>query len=203
MADEFSYETISTTGEGIYREKGSRFLAWAIHIRSEDEVKEHIRNFRTVHPDAVHVCSAYLLKKDKGEGRSSDDGEPSGTAGRPMLNQIYSSGLENILVVAVRYYGGIKLGTGGLINAYKTVAKEAISSAEITTVELSQTLNIKFPFSLEGKVNSLLKKYKLETGNKQYETNCQMEIHIPLSVWNNAYEELMSVHGLEIMETEA
>lgn len=108
---DFHFTTIAEGGESIYRDKGSRFIGYALPIKSEAEAKQIINRFREQHPDAVHVCYAYVLKKDNGEGRSSDDGEPSGTAGKPILNQIFSTGFEDVLVAVIRYYGGIKLGT--------------------------------------------------------------------------------------------
>ena len=133
---DFHFTTVARPGESQYREKGSRFLAWALPVRSEAEAKAHIARFWQEHPDACHVCYAYLLKKDKGEGRAHDDGEPSGTAGKPILNQILSSGYEDVLVAVVRYYGGVKLGTGGLVQAYKTAARDALSDAQTVTVTL-------------------------------------------------------------------
>ena len=192
------YTTVSLPGESLYREKGSRFIGWALPVKSEAEVKERLRAYRDGHPDAVHVCYAYLLRKDKGEGRSSDDGEPSGTAGKPILNQILSSGLEDVLVAVIRYYGGIKLGTGGLIQAYKTAAKDALAAAETLNVEVREPLTLVFPFSLEGKVTSLIKKYRMEIGERHFTEHCRLTVHVPLSVLAQAKEELEALHGLEL-----
>lgn len=192
------YTGITSPGESLYREKGSRFIGRALAVHSEAEVKQILNGFRAEHPDAVHVCYAYLLKSHKGEGRSSDDGEPSGTAGKPILNQILSSGLEDVLVAVIRYYGGIKLGTGGLIQAYKTSAKEALSAAGIETVEMKETLTLVFPFSLEGKINSLIKKYRMEMEERTFTEQCRLTVSIPLSVFPQAKEELMAVHGAEV-----
>lgn len=196
MDPNFQFTTISVAGESLYREKGSRFIGWALPIKSESDVKNIIANFWKQHPDAVHICYAYLLKKDNGEGRSSDDGEPSGTAGKPILNQILSLGVEDVLVTVIRYYGGIKLGTSGLIQAYKTTAKDALSEAHTIVVELQKTIHISFPFSLEGKVNSIIKKYKIEIGNKEFTHVCNWELFIPLSVFNEAKNELETIHGV-------
>lgn len=192
------YTTVSLPGESLYREKGSRFIGWALPVKSEAEAKERLRAYRDGHPDAVHVCYAYLLRKDKGEGRSSDDGEPSGTAGKPILNQILSSGLEDVLVAVIRYYGGIKLGTGGLIQAYKTAAKDALAAAETLNVEVREPLTLVFPFSLEGKVTSLIKKYRMEIGERHFTEHCRLTVHVPLSVLAQAKEELEALHGLEL-----
>lgn len=194
-----NYTTVSTPGESLYRDKGSRFIGWALPVKSETEAKEILARFRAEHPDAVHVCYAYLLKSHKGEGRSSDDGEPSGTAGRPILNQILSSGLEDVLVAVIRYYGGIKLGTGGLIQAYKTAAKEALAAAGTETVEMKESLRIVFPFSLEGRVNSLIKKYRMEPGERAFTEVCRLTLHVPLTLFPQAKEELEAVHGLEVL----
>ena len=169
-------------------------------VKSEAEAKSKILTLRTEHPDAVHVCYAYLIKKDANEGRSSDDGEPGGTAGKPILNQILSSGLEDVVVAIVRYYGGIKLGTGGLIQAYKTAAKDALLAAETVSVELKEPLHIQFPFSLEGKVNSIIKKHKLEIGSKEFTHACKLKLHIPTSVFQEVESELKMIHGLSIEE---
>lgn len=194
-----NYTTVSAPGESLYREKGSRFIGWALPVTSEAEAKEILAGFRAAHPDAVHVCYACLLQKDKGEGRSSDDGEPSGTAGKPILNQILSSGLQDVLVAVIRYYGGIKLGTGGLIQAYKTTAKEALAAAGTDTVELKESLSIVFPFSLEGRVHSLIKKYRMETGERTFTDVCRLTLYIPLPLFPQAKEELHAVHGLEVL----
>lgn len=194
------FSTVISPGESLYREKGSRFIGWALPVKSEEEAKDLLNGFRAQHPDAVHVCYAYLLQKDKGEGRSSDDGEPSGTAGKPILNQILSSGLENVLVAVIRYYGGIKLGTGGLIQAYKTSAKEALAAAETSTIEMQGTLRVVFPFSLEGKINSLIKKYRMEVGDRAFAEGCRLTLHIPLPLFTEAKAELEALHGIEVSQ---
>lgn len=196
MPAEFRYLTPSAAGESLYREKGSRFIGLATHVGNEAEVKQFIAGLWDNYPDATHICYAYLLKKDKGEGRANDDGEPAGTAGRPILNQILSSGCEDILVSVVRYYGGTKLGTGGLIQAYKTAAKEAILAAEITEIEIQEPLSISFPFALEGRVNSILKKYRIQVKAKNYSAECRLALSVPVSVWDETKAELESTHGL-------
>ena len=129
QVDEF--KTIATMGEGTYSEKRSKFLAFSHHVESVDEVKDIIAAYRKKYFDARHVCYAYVLGPERDVFRANDDGEPSSTAGKPILGQINSCGLTDVLVVVVRYYGGVNLGTGGLIVAYKTAAAEALSAAEI------------------------------------------------------------------------
>lgn len=194
------FSTVISPGESLYREKGSRFIGWALPVKSEEEAKDLLNGLRAQHPDAVHVCYAYLLQKDKGEGRSSDDGEPSGTAGKPILNQILSSRLEDVLVAVIRYYGGIKLGTGGLIQAYKTSAKDALAAAETSRIEMQETLRVVFPFSLEGKINSLIKKYRMEVGDRAFAEGCRFTLHIPLSLFAEAKAELEALHGVDVSQ---
>ena len=123
------YLTISTTGEGYYTEKRSKFLAWAHHVDTVDEVKSLLAEYRKKYYDARHVCYAYMLGPDRKDFRANDDGEPSSTAGKPILGQINSAELTNVLVVVVRYYGGVNLGTSGLIVAYREAAALAIANA--------------------------------------------------------------------------
>ena len=128
---EDSFKAIASTFEGLYKEKGSKFFAFAFPVKDEKQVKEHIDSLKKIHFDARHHCYAYILGADKSKTRANDDGEPAHTAGTPILNQIRSSGLTNILVVVVRYFGGTKLGVPGLINAYKLAACEVISQVEV------------------------------------------------------------------------
>ena len=126
-----TYKTIASTSEGIYKEKGSKFLAFAIPVVSEAEIKEHIDKIKKEYYDARHHCYAYILGADKATYRINDDGEPSGTAGRPIHGQLLSKDLTNTLVVVVRYFGGIKLGVSGLITAYKAATKDALDNAVV------------------------------------------------------------------------
>ncbi len=144
MAD--TYQTIESLSEGLYKDKGSKFMAFAMPVGSVDEVKEQVGNYRREYYDARHVCYAYMLGADKDQWRANDDGEPSGTAGRPILGQINSYGLTNILVVVVRYFGGILLGTGGLTVAYKTATADALSKAAIITKDVTVQKTLIFPY---------------------------------------------------------
>lgn len=125
------YLTISKPSEGLFKDRGSKFLAFAYPVSSEDEIKEIQEHLRSEYHDARHHCYAYMLGKDKNVFRANDDGEPSSTAGKPILGQIKSYDLTNILIVVIRYFGGTKLGVSGLINAYKTAAEEALKNAKI------------------------------------------------------------------------
>jgi len=151
------YLTISSITEGFYKEKGSKFIAYAIPCTSESEVKEHISRLRRENPQAVHVCTAFRLGSEKKLYRSSDDGEPSNSAGPPILGQIQSFDLTNILIAVVRYYGGTNLGVGGLIHAYRTSAKEALDNAIIIEDENRIQLQIQFEYASYNNVMKLIK----------------------------------------------
>lgn len=175
------FQTIESISEGFYKEKGSKFIAYAIPCDTEDEVKQHISRLRKENPQAVHVCSAFRLGSDKKLYRSSDDGEPSNSAGPPILGQIQSFDLTNILIAIVRYYGGTNLGVGGLINAYKTSAKEALENA--TIIESEDHLKIEFQFGYEelSTVMKLVKSSNCKIIHQQIDTVCSIEIEVPVS----------------------
>lgn len=175
------FQTIESISEGFYKEKGSKFIAYAIPCDTEDEVKQHISRLRKENPQAVHVCSAFRLGSDKKLYRSSDDGEPSNSAGPPILGQIQSFDLTNILIAIVRYYGGTNLGVGGLINAYKTSAKEALENA--TIIESEDHLKIEFQFGYEelSTVMKLVKSSNCKIIYQQIDTVCSIEIEVPVS----------------------
>lgn len=146
MIQEDTYKTITDIAEGIYTEKRSKFIAIAIPVRTIEEIKQHLDTYQKKYYDARHVCYAYMLGHERKDFRANDNGEPSGTAGKPILGQINSNELTDILIIVVRYFGGIKLGTSGLIVAYKAAAVEAIAAADIVerTVdeEITVSLNI-------------------------------------------------------------
>jgi len=175
------YLTISSISEGFYKEKGSRFIAYAIPCTSEDEVKEHISRLRKENPQAVHVCSAFRLGSEKKLYRSSDDGEPSNSAGPPILGQIQSFDLTNILIAIVRYYGGTNLGVGGLINAYRTSAKDALDNAVIVEDEDRITMTIQFDYPSYSNVMKLLKAGNCTILEQIVDNITMMKISVPES----------------------
>ena len=152
-----TYKTVQGRSEGLYKEKGSRFIAVAFPVCSEDEVKERLAELRKEYHDARHHCYAYILGPSKDAYRINDDGEPSGTAGRPIHGQLMSKDLTNTLVVVIRYFGGIKLGVSGLINAYKTAAKDALDNASIIEKTVNDKFRIHFGFSDMNSVMQILK----------------------------------------------
>lgn len=152
-----TYKTIAAPSEGIYREKGSKFIALAFPVETEAMVKEKLAEVQKQYFDARHHCYSYILGPNKDAYRLNDNGEPSGTAGRPIHGQLLSKDLTNTLVIVVRYFGGIKLGVSGLINAYKTAAKEALDAATIIEKTIDETYNVSFDYSVMNSVMQLLK----------------------------------------------
>jgi len=176
--NEDTFQTIKGLSEGIYKEKGSKFIAFAQPIESVSAVKSILEGYRKTYYDARHVCYAYALGPNASETRANDDGEPSGTAGRPILGQIQSFGLTNVLVVVIRYFGGILLGTGGLVVAYKAAAADALQNAEI----LQQTIDVEFAFRFEfpfmNDVMKLVKTLEAHILSQDYEMDCGMKLRI-------------------------
>jgi len=198
LETEFQFKTISKPGESIYREKGSRFIGYCFPVTSTTEIKNVLESLKVQHPDSRHVCYAYVLRANGKEERSSDDGEPAGTAGKPILNQIYSSDCENMLVAVIRYFGGVKLGTSGLIHAYKTAAAQAIENTEIITCEIQEFFSITFPFHLEGKVTSLVKKFRMQILSKEFQSQGHIRVSVPLSEAETAYAEFSNLYEVDV-----
>lgn len=172
------YKTIAEPSQGSFRDKGSRFLSFAIPACSEQEVKQNLEVLRKKYYDATHHCYAYVLGFDKSAYRVNDDGEPSGTAGRPIYGQLLSSDLTNTLVVVVRYYGGTNLGVPGLIHAYKTAASEAINNASILTKIVKETYEIEYPYEVMNDVMKIIKDETLEVINNEFGMKCVIRLAI-------------------------
>ena len=167
-----SYKTISAGGEGFYSEKRSKFLAFAHHVESEQDVKDIVAEYRKKYYDARHVCYAYVLGAAREEFRANDDGEPSSTAGKPILGQINSNELTNILIVVVRYYGGVNLGTGGLIVAYRTAAAEAIADSDIETKQVEEDVEYQFTYPMMNGVMRIVKEMQPQIINQHFDNTC-------------------------------
>lgn len=177
--DEF--KTITNVGEGTYSEKRSKFLAFSHHVESEDDIRELLAFYRKKYFDARHVCYAYMLGAERKIFRANDDGEPSSTAGKPILGQINSSGLTDILIVVVRYYGGVNLGTGGLIVAYKTAAAAAIENSDVETRQVEEIVTYNFPYVMMNNVMRVVKDMKPRILSQTYDTTCEIKLSIRLS----------------------
>ena len=173
-----SYKTIANEGEGYYTEKRSKFLAFAHHVETLDEIKDILSSYRKKYYDARHVCYAYMLGAERLEFRANDDGEPSSTAGKPILGQINSHDLTNILIVVVRYYGGINLGTSGLIIAYKTAAADAIEHATIVSQQVEERVEFSFPYVMMNQVMRIVKEMGPRVVSQSYDNTCQIVLSI-------------------------
>jgi len=174
--DEFLTIT-DTPAEGFYSEKRSKFLAFAFHVTSEEEVKQYVAEFRKKYYDARHVCWAYMLGADRTDFRANDDGEPSSTAGKPILGQINKNELTDILIIVVRYYGGVNLGTSGLIVAYRTAAAEAIANAEIVSQFVEEVV-FDFPYIMMNDVMKIIKDMSPRIISQTYDNTCEMKLSI-------------------------
>lgn len=183
------YKTITDkVSEGYYTEKRSKFLAFAHHVTSVDEVKDIVASYRKKYYDARHVCYAYMLGAGRTEFRANDDGEPSSTAGKPILGQINSNELTDILVVVVRYYGGVNLGTGGLIVAYRTAAAEAIVAAEVEMRQVEERITYDFTYPMMNDVMRIVKEMNPTIVSQTFDNTCS----ITLSIRKSEAEQLRS-----------
>lgn len=171
-----SFRTISQPSEGIYTEKRSKFLAFAIPVENVEEIKDIVAQYQKKYYDARHVCYAYMLGTERTEFRANDNGEPSGTAGKPILGQINSNELTNILIIVVRYFGGIKLGTSGLIVAYKQAAAEAIAAAEIIEKTVDTDITFMFEYPFMNDVMRIVKEENPQIVNQGYDSDCSMTL---------------------------
>lgn len=164
--------------EGFYREKRSKFLAFAFHVTTEEEIKEIVSEYRKKYYDARHVCWAYMLGAQRTDFRANDDGEPSSTAGKPILGQINKNELTDILIIVVRYYGGVNLGTSGLIVAYRTAAAEAIANAEIIKLYDEEVVTYDFPYVMMNDVMKIIKDMSPRIVNQTYDNTCEIQLSI-------------------------
>ena len=194
-----TYHTIRDLSEGYYTEKRSRFLSFALPVRTPDEVKTQVDAYRKKYYDARHVCWAYMLGPDRTTFRANDDGEPSSTAGKPILGQINSTNLTDILIIVVRYFGGIELGTSGLIVAYRTAAAEAIAAARIEERTVDETITITFEYPHLNSVMRIVKEDKPDVLTQSFELTCEMTLRIRQSRMDALKNRLLKVDSLRIV----
>ncbi|MBQ6751289.1 MAG: YigZ family protein [Bacteroidaceae bacterium] len=173
-----AYRTIRALSEGTYSEKRSKFLAFAMPVRSVEEVKQLVAEYQKKYYDARHVCYAYMLGAERLDFRANDNGEPSGTAGKPILGQINSNELTDILIIVVRYFGGVKLGTSGLIVAYRMAAAEAIAAAEIIEKTVDEDITFHFEYPFMNDVMRIVKEENPEIVSQSYDNDCSMTLRI-------------------------
>lgn len=192
-----NYYTIQGPSEGIFRDKGSKFIAYAYPVTSEDEIKPILAGLRSQHAKARHFCWALRLSPDRGVFRLNDDGEPSGTAGRPILNTLLSADLTNIFVVVVRYFGGTLLGVPGLINAYKSATVEAIAQARKIEKTVNDIYSITFDYLSMNEVMKVIKDEDISIKQQSFDTSCSMEIEIRKMKLNQVLSRLESINSLK------
>ena len=176
-----TYLTIEGKGEGLYKEKGSKFIALAYPVTTEDEIKPILANLRKEYHDARHYCYAYQLGTDKKKYRANDDGEPANSAGQPILGQIKSNNLTNVVVIVIRYFGGKLLGVGGLINAYRTAAADALSDTIIINKTVNDLYELTFAYTIINDVMRLIEEEKLTIVKQTFEADCTIRIGVRLS----------------------
>ena len=196
MLFEDTYKTIKAPIEGLFRDRGSKFLAYAYPIEHENEVKPLVDNLKKEHFKAVHHCYAYRLGLDRSNFRVNDDGEPSGTAGRPILNTLLSQDVTNILVVVVRYFGGTLLGVPGLINAYKSATIEAFTMAEIYEKTVNDVYSVSFEFVQMNDVMKVVKEFSLKIRNQTYDNQCTMELEFRKTLTNQVMGKLEKIDNI-------
>jgi uncharacterized YigZ family protein len=197
---EDTYKTISNTSGGLFKDKGSKFIAYAYPVTSEDQIKEIVQTIKKEHYSARHHCYAWRLGHEKLLFRANDDGEPSSTAGKPILGQIQSFGLTNILIVVVRYFGGTLLGVSGLINAYRNAALDAINQSEIVEKLVEKQLLIEFDYGVMNDIMKFFKDEKLPQVDPQFDLKCRMRTHIRIGELSRIEEGLRKIEGVRIAE---
>lgn len=194
MEDE--YTVLSGPGESLFKDRGSKFFGYVFSIESEEEVSFYLEEMKERHPKARHVCYAFRLGPSGELARSSDDGEPAGSAGKPILNSLLSSKISNALAIVVRYFGGTLLGVPGLINAYKEATQEALAEAPKEQKVLAKTIEIFHSYELTQPVMRLVKQYQLPVVGSLYEDQPGIACHVRLSRWESVIQELNDLYGV-------
>jgi len=193
-----TYQTITDPVEGLFKDKGSKFIAFAYPLVSETAVKAHLVKLRAEHTKANHFCYAYRLTPDRNVYRVNDDGEPSGTAGRPILNALLSANITNILIVVVRYFGGTLLGVPGLINAYRSAANEALMLASVVEKTVNDIYEITFSYLAMNDVMRLLKEEQLNLLDQQFDNECKIRFEVRKAQLNRVLQRFENQTGVEI-----
>lgn len=198
MLFEDTYHTLNKASQGVFKDRGSKFIALAVPVLSEEEVKLKLDEIKKEYHDARHHCYAYILGLDKSAHRYNDDGEPSGTAGRPIFGQLQSFDMTNVLIVVVRYFGGTKLGVPGLINAYKTAAKEALNNANIIKKTINDQYQLSYEYHLMNEVMRVVKDEGLSVVKQDFQLNCKLTIQARKLDSNKIFERFRKIHGVQI-----
>lgn len=205
MAEQDIYYSLKQASEGTYKEKGSKFLAYAFPVSTEAEVKNHLDELKKQYYDARHHCYAFIFKAEEGREetyRANDDGEPAHTAGDPILGQIRSQNLHDILVVVIRYFGGTKLGVPGLIHAYKTAAADALANSQIIKKLILKTFEVRFAYTATNEVMQLIDKFEAQIEAQDFAEDCYYMLSVPRSRWSDAKEEFSKAQEVMVMDNE-
>ena len=200
MTAEDTYKTIAEPSEGIYTEKRSKFIAIALPVRTLDEIKAHLETYQKKYYDARHVCYAYMLGAERKDFRANDNGEPSGTAGKPILGQINSRELTDVLVIVVRYFGGIKLGTSGLIVAYRMAASLALDEAPVIEKTVDEDVAVAFEYPFMNDIMRIVKEESPEILEQSYDMDCLMRLRIRKSMMGKLRARLEKVETARILD---
>jgi uncharacterized YigZ family protein len=192
----FSFQTIQAPTEGLYKEKGSKFLAFTFPVTSENDVKEKLEYLRKEYYDARHHCFAYVIGADRSKYRAFDDGEPNHSAGDPILGQIKSRQLTNVLVVVIRYFGGVKLGVGGLISAYKLAAEDALNKCRIVEEEVTDSVTLEFDYNVTPEVMRLVKDFDLKIVQQDFTTNSRLVLRYRIEISEKLFEKIKLLNAL-------
>lgn len=202
MLFEDTYKTIAEPAEGFYKDKGSKFISFIFPVTTENEAKTHLLKLRELHPKANHHVYAYRFGLDRMQYRLSDDGEPSGSSGRPILNTLYSKEITNVLVVVVRYFGGMLLGIPGLINAYRSATEDALANAEIIVKHLTVIYELKFSYVQMNDVMRIIKEMELPVLEQNFEMECRMVVEVRTTLVERFITRCEKVEGLVIKSVE-
>lgn len=193
-----TYLTIKETTEGLYKEKGSRFIAFAIPVKTTDEVKENIQFLHKKYHDARHICYAYVLGADTVEYRTNDDGEPSGTAGKPIHGVLLTHKLTDVLIAVVRYFGGVKLGTSGLIAAYREASADAILHAKIVEKTIACFYTVSFQFATMNDVMKILKNKGCDIMEQSFDNDCEIHFNVRKSMASAVESNLLKIAAVKV-----
>lgn len=197
MAD--AYFTLSHSSEGFYKEKGSRFLSFAYPVKSESEIKQHLSALSKRYFDAQHCCYAYILGAPESSYRAYDDGEPNHSAGDPILGQLRSQGITNALVAVVRYFGGTKLGVGGLVNAYRTAAALALNANEVKKEFFKETIRFRFNYSDTAMVMRLINQLSLEISEQEFNEVCLISVDCLKKEAHSVFSQLHLIPSVQLI----
>ena len=195
-----TYLTLSAPSEGLFKDRGSKFIAFAFPVSSEEEIKERQAEVRRMHHGARHHCYAWMLGHEKTHYRANDDGEPSNSAGKPIHGQLQSFDVTNVLIIVVRYFGGVKLGVGGLINAYRTAAAEALKDGDIVERIVMDHYRIGFGYDRMSAVMGLVKDEKLDQFNQQFDLDCKLDIAVRRRDSERIFQLFDEMEGVSIKD---